>query len=72
MTITLKYQYTKNLDKVSEINASYLVKFVHPEKEYPVKYTIAQDGTKSYEPTFLKGKDLTEKQIVDLFACQLL
>jgi len=39
---------------------------VDPEKEYPVTYTIAQDGTKTIQNTFLKGKDLTENQIKEL------
>lgn len=52
--------------------SSYLVKFVDPEKMYPVSYSIKQDGTKIYQSTHLKGADLTEKQIVQLFYQELL
>jgi len=34
---------------------------------YPVRYTIKQDGTKVYENTFLKGRDMTENQIKELY-----
>jgi len=44
-----------------------LVLKVDPEKKYPVSYTIRQDGSKINKPTFLKGKDLTEPQIVSLW-----
>ena len=46
---------------------SYLVKFVDPEKEYDVDYIIKQDGTKETGIFTLKGEDLTEKQILQLF-----
>lgn len=39
---------------------------VDPEKEYPVSYTIKQDGTKVNKPAILLGKDLTENQIKEL------
>ena len=49
-----------------------LVKFVDTEKEYPVSYTIDQSGNKKHEPVFLKGKDLTENQIFEVFKNGLL
>ena len=55
-----------------DVRPSYLVKFVNPSQEYPVTYTIKQDGTKVNEPTMLKGDDLTELQIVQLFVKGLL
>jgi hypothetical protein len=55
-----------------DVRCSYLVKFVNPSQEYPVTYTIKQDGTKVNEPTMLKGEDLTEPQIVELFVKELL
>lgn len=54
------------------VRCSYLVKFINPSQEYPVTYTIKQDGTKVNEPTMLKGEDLTEPQIVELFVKELL
>lgn len=42
------------------IRRSYLVHFVNPNQEYPVTYTIKQDGTKVNKPIMLKGEDLTE------------
>ena len=36
---------------------------VEPYEEYPVLYTIAQDGTRNIKPTRILGKDMTEKQI---------
>lgn len=43
-----------------------LVLKINPETFYPVNYTINQDGTKNYRKTFLRGSDLTEKQIIQL------
>lgn len=44
-----------------------LVLKIEPGKYYPVSYTINQDGTRLYRKTFLKGEDLTEKQIIELW-----
>jgi len=55
-----------------DVRRSYLVKFVDPKKEYPVTYTIKHDGTRVNEPTMLKGEDLTENQIAQLFSKGLL
>ena len=52
---------------LGSVRRSYLVKFVDPEKEYDVDYIIKQDGTKETGIFTLKGKDLTEKQILTLF-----
>ena len=51
---------------------SYLVRFVKPKQIYPVNYKTLQDGTRVNEPGFLRGADLTENQIAELFAKQLL
>lgn len=51
---------------------SYLVKFVDPKKEYTVDYIIGQDGTKKIGTFVLKGEDLTENQILQLFLKELL
>lgn len=40
---------------------------VDADKMYPVSYTIKQDGTKVIENTFLKGTDMTENQIKELY-----
>lgn len=54
------------------VRRSYLVKFVDPKKEYPVTYTINHDGTRVNEPAMLKGEDLSENQIAQLFSKGLL
>lgn len=43
------------------------VKFIDPKKEYPVNYIISQSGEKIYKNQMLKGEDLTEPQIFELF-----
>jgi hypothetical protein len=43
-----------------------LVLKVEPETYYPVSYTYNQDRTRNNTKTFIKGKDLTENQIVQL------
>jgi hypothetical protein len=53
--------------KEIKVNGGYLVKFIKPNKKYPVDYTIAQDGRKIMIPTWVKGMDLTESQIFTLF-----
>jgi hypothetical protein len=40
---------------------------VNEKTLYPVRYTIKQNGTKVYETTFLKGDDMTENQIKELY-----
>lgn len=40
---------------------------VKENSHYPVSYTIKQDGTKVIENTMLKGGDMTENQIKELF-----
>ena len=74
------YNVENIMDKVAERYHSLmsewikplLVKFVDTEKEYPVSYTIDQSGNKKHEPVFLKGKDLTENQIFEVFKNGLL
>ncbi len=44
-----------------------LVTLVDPKRFYWVEYTIMQDGTRVKGKQQVKGADLTEKQIVDLF-----
>jgi hypothetical protein len=44
-----------------------LVNSIDPEKMYPVSYTVNQDRTRNNTPTFLKGADLTENQIIELW-----
>jgi hypothetical protein len=39
---------------------------IDPNQLYQVKYTIDQSGKKHKGDTFLKGEDLTEKQIIDI------
>ena len=55
-----------------EIKPTYLVKFVDPDRLYPVSYQITQGGEKLLGDFDVKGSDLTEKQIADLFEKQLL
>ncbi len=49
-----------NKDEVREA-----VNNVNPEKEYPVSYTIDHSGKKHEGAASVKGKDLTENQIVE-------
>jgi hypothetical protein len=60
------------ITKLIRIRPPYLVKFVNPDKEYPVSYTIKQNGERINEPSILMGYDLTENQIVELFEKELL
>lgn len=72
-----KYLADKNVEsrtprRFVEIRPAYLVKFVNPERMYPVTYQITQSGEKLLGDFDVKGADLTEKQIGDLFEKQLL
>ena len=40
---------------------------VEENSHYPVSYTIKQNGTKVIKNTMLKGGDMTENQIKELF-----
>ena len=40
---------------------------IDPKRKYPVRYWIDNDGNKHYEWKLLKGEDLTENQIFELF-----
>jgi len=62
----------KGVLKTVPCRRAYLSRFVDPKKEYPVSYTVNQDGSRIYENTFLKGEDLTENQIAILFSQELL
>lgn len=44
-----------------------LVLQINPEEYYPVSYTVLQNRERVYIPTYLKGEDLTEKQIIELY-----
>lgn len=72
MKITIEVKNARNFIEKREVSRAYLTKFVNPNQEYPVTYTIKQDGTKVYEPTILRGEDLTENQIAELFSKELL
>lgn len=65
----LKIEYTDRLKKthIKMMRGGYLVKFVEPKKEYSVSYTIDHSGKRVDGPAVLKGEDLTEPQIIDLF-----
>jgi hypothetical protein len=60
------------MTKEIKVNGGYIVKFVKPNKKYPVSYTLAQDGRKIMVPEWVKGVDLTEPQIFELFEKELL
>lgn len=65
-------QVKRNNKVIHTIRNAYLVRFVDPEKHYPVSYTITHKGKKIYGPDKLQGKDLTQNQIVQLFIQELL
>ncbi len=72
MKITLGVKDIKGTIINKEVRIAYLVKFVNPNKMYPVSYTIKQDGTKVIGLSELKGEDLSENQIAELFSLELL
>ena len=61
MTISDEYQ-----QNIGDIKVSYLVRFVDPNMEYVVSYSIYK-GKKTIQPTTLLGSDLTQNQILELF-----
>lgn len=72
MTITIE---VKNHDgKIEHMNVrrGYLVKFVDPEKMYLTSYYINNDGARVSKMSKVKGSDLTENQIAELFWRELL
>jgi hypothetical protein len=72
MNITIETKDQHGNVQHHKMHRGYLSRFVNPDNYYPVNYTIKQDGTRVKEPTMLKGEDLTENQIAELFAKQLL
>lgn len=55
---------------LGSVRRSYLVKFVDPSKEYDVGYLAphqSQSGNREEGIFTLKGENLTEKQILQLF-----
>lgn len=62
--------YTDSQLPLGSVRRSYLVKFVDPSKEYNVDYLAphqSKSGEKERGNFTLKGEDLTEKQILQLF-----
>jgi len=60
----------KNNVGLAGVRRSYLVKFVDPSKEYDVTYLAphqSESGNREEGIFTLKGEDLTEKQILQLF-----
>lgn len=72
MKITIEVKDENNLVQKREVRISYLTKFVDEKKEYPVSYTIDNNGKRVNTPTMLKGEDLTQNQIAELFSKELL
>lgn len=70
----IKIEYTDRVNNVVKaiVSGAYLSKFVKLNKKYPVSYTIDNQGNRINKPAWLKGEDLTEPQIVDLFVRQKL
>ena len=54
------------------VSVRYIQKFVMPNKKYPVTYIIDEHGNKINRLTRLKGKELTENQIKELFKAELI
>lgn len=44
-----------------------LIPLINPSAQYPVNYTILQNGTRAVSKTALPGRDLTERQIFELW-----
>jgi hypothetical protein len=55
-----------------EMERSRLSKYVVSERLYPVSYTFGSDNKRIDKPSMLKGKDLTENQIAELFLKDLI
>ncbi len=68
MNIKIEVKNESNEIVELTVSRSYLSKFVSPNKEYIVDYTINNDGTRNNMPCMLLGKDLTENQIAILFS----
>lgn len=72
MNITIEVKNALGEIKLRQVSTAYLVKFVDPTKEYPVSYTMDNHGNKKYKPAMIKGEDLTQNQIAELFSRELL
>lgn len=71
MNITVEVKDVKGNINTFSLSSSYLVKFVEPAKMYPVSYQI-KNSKRVNEPCYLKGEDLSQNQIAELFAKRLL
>lgn len=54
------------------LRRGYLTKFVDPKKLYPVSYYINNDRARISKIAEVKGEDLSENQIAELFSRELL
>lgn len=72
MNIIIGVKNSNGVIEQRELKTAYLAKFVDPSKEYPVSYTIDGYGNRINEPKILKGEDLTQNQIAELFSKELL
>lgn len=72
MKITIEVKDENNLVQKRGVRISYLTKFVDEKKEYPVSHTIDNNGKRVNTPTMLKGEDLSQNQIAELFSKELL
>ena len=72
MKITIDVKDGKGVIQNIDVIRSYLVKFVNPDKLYPISYCINKDGGRIPVSKQVKGEDLSENQIAELFSKELL
>lgn len=72
MKIQIKYYDRQDAPQYKFMRSAYLVKFVDPNKFYPTAYSLNNDGSINHTPQMIKGEDLTERQILELFVDELL
>ncbi len=72
MKITIDVKDGKGIIQTVDVRRGYLVKFINPEKIYPISYYINKDGDRIPVSKQAKGEDLSENQIAELFSKELL
>jgi len=72
MNITVEVKNHDGKIETMNVRRGYLVKFVDPEKLYLTSYYINNEGARVSHMGKVKGSDLTENQIAELFWRELL
>ena len=72
MNITIELRNEDGKIETMNVRRGYLVKFVDTEKMYLTSYYVKNDGARVSHMGKVKGSDLTENQIAELFWRELL